>query len=447
MRSGSDIPAPVYWGFLVFVFSIPIEGLKVGPFTVSKVFGLLFFAVYLVYYNPCFSHLPGRKSFPQWPAPLWGFGIYLLIWVLSGLALPDRFLSRLPGLLFTLIQLMLIFWVASGLLRNLELARHSVIAFAGSTVFLACAMLAELPGFYEVIPLRAGPRVTALGYDPNTLGLFLALGVIALIGLRLNSLCKHWASRSLLLLSVVPLLMGIIKTGSRTAVAICAAGVLVNLAPSSKLKQKGIAWLLVGVVAIGMGYLILTDATMVTRIDDTVEQGSTAGRTAIASTALSMIGERPLLGWQPIAMWHTLAQRLSMRGERDAHNLYLHLFLEVGAMGALPFLFGLGWCGWNAWRRRNDHLGLIPFSLWLGMAVGNMAGTDYLMKSFWYVLALSVATGPILSRRQARQPSDTVTQDGRAHRNPSGSITVKSAAYERGRIPFPLVRRGTRQPE
>lgn len=437
----------MYWGFLVFVFSIPLENLTVGGMTISKMSGLLFFVTYLIYYNPCFFNLPGRRSFPRWPAPLWGFATYLFVWAVSALTLPYHWLSRIPERLFTLVQLMLIFWVVSGLLRHQELARRSVLTFAGSTVLLACAMLAKLPGFYEVIPLREGQRVTALGYNPNTLGLFLALGVIALIGLRLNAFYKHWASKSILLLSVVPVLMSIIKTGSRTAVLTCVAGVLVNLVPSTRLKHKGVPWVLVGVAIFGMGYLALSDATMATRVDKTVEGGSMAGREKIFPIALSMIAEKPLLGWQPIAVWYALAKRLGEYEGRDAHNLYLHLFLEVGAMGALPFLFGFAWCGWNAWKRRDGYLGMIPFSLWLGVAVGNMAGTDYAMKSFWYVLALSAATVPVVTSRPALQTSLAVTQDGQGPRRASGYVVGKSVASERGTIPFASVRRARRRPE
>lgn len=392
----------MYWAFIAFVFSIPIEGYKLGPLTLSKISGLLFFAVYFVFYNPALSHIPGRKSFPQWPVPLWGFAIYLAIWILHGLAVPDL-ISRMVYILFTLVQLVLIFWIASGLLRDRELARHSVVAFAGSTLFLACAMLVHLPGFYEIVRMETGPRLSALGYNPNTLGVFLALGAVALIGLWLNPVYKHWAIKLILLASVIPVLSSMIKTGCRTAVIICGLGILVNVASSSQLKQKAMTWLLVAVIALGFGYMVLTDASMTARLDQSVATGAMSGRENIFAVAISMVLQKPLLGWHPVEMWHQLGLRIPGHDERDAHNLYLHLLLEVGVIGAAPFLFGIGWCGWTAWKRRTGHLGLIPFSLWMVVVVGNMAGTDHLMKSFWYVLALSCASasaGAVTSVRQ-----------------------------------------------
>lgn len=445
VRPNSEIPRPVYWAFVAFVFSIPIEGLKLGPVTLAKVSGLIFFAVYLVYYNPALSHIPGRKSFPQWPASLWGFGIYLLIWVLHGLVLPDHFRSRFALLLFTLVQLILIFWVASGLLRNRELARHSVLALAGSTVFLACAMLAHLPGFYTVMFLPTGPRVTALDYNPNTLGVFFALGAVALIGLRLNPVYKHWISKSVFLLLMVPVLIAMIKTGCRTAVIICAVGVLVNLLSFSQLKQKAATWMLIGMLALGMGYLVLNDAGMTARLDQSVATGSMAGREKIFPLALSMIREKPLLGWHPVEMWHQLALRIGGHEERDAHNLYLHLLLEVGAIGAVPFLFGLGWCGWTAWKRRTDHLGLIPFSLWLVVVAGNMASTDHMMKSFWYVLALSAASAPVLTIKSARSTSFVVASQLGNHRVSKGYAPGKLFHTRTAGIPLSSLRRGKRR--
>jgi O-antigen ligase len=434
----------VYWAFLAFVFSIPIEGFKLGPLTLSKISGLLFFAVYFVFYNPALSHIPGRKSFPRWPAPLWGFAIYLAIWILHGLAVPDL-IPRLLTILFTLVQLVLIFWIASGLLRNRELARHSVVAFAGSTLFLACAMLMHLPGFYDVVRMPTGPRVSALGYNPNTLGVFLALGAVGLIGLRLNPVYKHWASKSALLISVIPVLVAMIQTGSRTAVVICSLGIVMNVAATSQVKNKGVTWMLIAVIALGFGYLVLKDASMSARLDNTLTTGSMAGRENIFAIARSMILQKPLLGWHPVEMWHQLALRVGGHEERDAHNLYLHLFLEVGAVGALPFLFGLGWCGWIAWRCRTDHLGLVPFSLWLVVVVGNMAGTDYLMKSFWYVLALTCAIAPVVAANSAQQASFLLASRPGNHTVTKGYVPGKILHARAPVIPLSSLKGGKRR--
>src|SRR5206468_10594663 len=94
-------------------------------------------------------------------------------------------------------------------------------------------------------------------------------------------------------------------------------------------------------------------------------EGSMAGREDIFPAAVGMILERPVFGWGPILWAHELGQRTGVGGERDAHNLWLALLLEVGVVGAIPFSVGFWLCGLSTWRARLGTFGLLPLALLL----------------------------------------------------------------------------------
>ena len=82
-----------------------------------------------------------------------------------------------------------------------------------------------------------------------------------------------------------------------------------------------------------MVYLVAKNTDFMERWEATYYESSLGGREEIFSTVAEMILEKPLLGWQTVNWFHELGQRIgghwAMVG-RDAHNLLLALFLEVG---------------------------------------------------------------------------------------------------------------------
>ena len=56
-----------------------------------------------------------------------------------------------------------------------------------------------------------------------------------------------------------------------------------------------------------------------------------------------------------------------------------------------------------AWRGRNGTFGLLPLALVWTVIVGNMSVTDIARKHLWFVLAIAVATEPVVARRRATE--------------------------------------------
>jgi O-antigen ligase len=108
------------------------------------------------------------------------------------------------------------------------------------------------------------------------------------------------------------------------------------------------------------------------------------------------------LGWQPVAYWEELARRVGqIWAAKDAHNLILHLLLEVGLVGAVPFLIGLFLCARCAWTARSGSFGALPLALMLATLSANLTHTYLSRKPQWLVLAFAAAAGTSVQRKAA----------------------------------------------
>jgi hypothetical protein len=132
------------------------------------------------------------------------------------------------------------------------------------------------------------------------------------------------------------------------------------------------------------------------RWSQTIVQGESAGREYIYAAALDMFAERPITGWGGLAAFQELGSRLGMIGRgRAAHNLILHLLIEVGLIGTIPFLIALWLCARAAWKGRADQFGLIPLALIMAMFFFNLTHTGITQKVFWLFLGFAIAASSI----------------------------------------------------
>jgi len=394
------LPALVYWFFLLFILTLPLEaanvGITSGSLSLARLSGLMFFATYVFYYN----FLSRKRSFPRLPRAMWGFAGYLVVFALHAFFIPDELATTFFSRLLTLIQLTAFCWIATDLLKDPRVTRHALLAYSSASVVLALGMLLELPGFYAEAIDRS-ERMTVMGLNPNTLAVLMAIAIIMLIGLRLNSVFRHFMSKTLLVTMTLPLLLVLVRTGSRTGIGILAIGVLVYMLPQRRAKRGPTSMVLAVLVLGVLGYMA-SNSSVASRLGDALE-GRT-GRERIFATSFEMIEERPLLGWRPIVFWYELGERLGeVGGTRDAHNLYLHLLLEVGVVGAVPFLIGLYLCGGAAWKGREGNLGLLPIALLLAVLAANMSHTDLERKPVWLTFAIAIAAGSQRVKKQEQQ--------------------------------------------
>ena len=385
----NGIPMSVRVLYLLFVFTLPLDAAELSflsnYLTVAKIFGLLFFASYVFHY--C-SPLSRRKS-PFPPSAVWWFLGYVAIYGLNGLfmeQLDRQFFHRL----LTLIQLVVFLQFSSSLLQNERLTRDALLAYSLAAVLVALTILA---GVSTVAPDVDAERLSALGEDPNNQAVVLAIGALMLIGLRLGRNCQFPGSRVLLPSLLLPLLAAIVYTGSRTGLSTLIVGTLPCLL-LSRARAKITAVALVIPTLFAVIYFAASHQVSAHRWNLTFEEGNLARRDKIFASAIEMIAERPLFGWHPVELWDELGRRTkTLWKTMDAHNLYLHLLLEVGVVGAFPFFVGLWLCTRAAWKGRAGYLGPLPLALLLAILAGNVALTWLARKPMWFVLALCLAAG------------------------------------------------------
>jgi O-antigen ligase len=395
------IPAIVRWSFIGFVGTMPLEAADLpiasSTFSVARLSGLVFFACYLFFYNP----LSGKRPFPPVPAPLSWFLVYLFIFAANGIFLDPTYYRQFISIFLTLVQLMLLFWIASSLMRVEALARRALIAFAAGAVICAVGTLVGLPGFATVITSRVGERITAMDFNPNYLAYTMAVAAVILIATALETKARHAWMKGLWMVPVLPLLALMVRSGSRTGLAAFAIGFVACVLPNRQSRRRLIVIFLSVVVVASLIYLVLQHSTLLSRFQQSYE-GNLAGRQLIIPASFDMILQQPLLGWQPVAYGEELARRVGkIGGLKDAHNLMFHLLLEVGLLGAVPFFVGLWLCLTGAWKARAGKYGNLPFALLAMTLSANLTHTYLGRKPQWLILAFAVAAAATAVQRTA----------------------------------------------
>jgi len=399
-------PMIVRWAFLLFVFTIPFETINLealqGASTLSRLAGLLFFSICLLYPKSCFRRPP-----QAW----WWFAGYASISALRIFFLPEQLVGPFITGFQTLVQLLVLCWIGSTFLQEEKFARHTLLAFSIATLLVVTGLLLGLPGFAQT---PGEDRLSIAGTNPNAFAIPMALGSQALIGFSIEPIRRNiWMRVTFTALSFFPLTV-MVYTGSRGGIMAFLAGVVVYALPYHGSKRKMTAILGVIIAVVGVAYSVVNDQSTLSRVESSYDTGDTAGRDKLIAAARGMIAEKPLWGWGAIVWSYELGARegkgLKYRG---AHNLVLDLLMEGGLLGAMPFLIGLGLCVRAAWTARGCHLGLLPLVWLITMLVANMSGEWLVSKSMWLVLTLSLASGASIVKQYKRENlmTRTILQD------------------------------------
>jgi O-antigen ligase len=375
--SPGNLPLIVRWSFLLFIGSLAIDA-----YSSAKLSGLLFFALYFLYHSP----LSRKRSFPHVSSVMACFLIYIAIYALNGFFLPSEYLSEFFTRLSTLVQSIFVLWVGSDILKDEKMAKKALLTFSIASVIAAFGFVFSLPGFHVEGEIGT-TRASGIGSSSFT------LAIVVVFGLWLSLAHKRLITGVLMFVSMLALSTAIVYTGGRTAFLASMFGLSVYLVPYWKHRWR-MSTVIVGIIVIaGLAYIAATRPVFYERWLQFSEEGDTSSRDTIYEDALDMIAERPLLGWQPIKFEYELGIRAgnTQSGIKAAHNIFLHLFMEVGVVGAVPFLVALWLCGQGAWKARNRNLGLLPLALFVATAAAGMASNVIYTKTLWLVFAVTLA--------------------------------------------------------
>jgi O-antigen ligase len=265
---------------------------------------------------------------------------------------------------------------------------QSTRAFVIGALVLSISVLASPP--------QAG-RQSALG-NANDVALFLAMALV--LSIHLLSL-QHGATALMYLTPIPILVLGIVATGSRTAVFAGLAGVSYVYISHWARRRRGRSALLVlfvltpAALAIGTG----SAATFERLVASGATMGVTylSGRQEIWMAAIQQgfDGFGVGAGAAPAVLESVFGSRVVM------HSIYLGFAFELGLLGLilLATLIGL-----SLRRCKGSPFGAGALGIWIVVLVSGLSLSLELRRAFWLAVALAWAVamtgdGPALNRR------------------------------------------------
>jgi O-antigen ligase len=384
-KSAPTFPIIVRVSFILFIFAVPFEGVSLfsqGSFSVAKLAGYVFFVSLLRCPKRFLSHVPAAL-------PMKWFLAYLVIYTFGFVTAEQETLPFLLRNGLRLLQLFLFFFVASEILKEAQLARIALVAFCVACGILASGSIFGLPGFASG---DEGGRNTTLDYNENQAAFLMALALISIVGLWLYGSFRSRWPRYVLAGLFLPCLIVLLKTGSRSGTGMVLIGLSVFLIPSVGLKKLLSALIVTLFTAAAIGYIAISlhgTSVAFDRWKRAYYQNDFAARERLYPAALKMISERPVTGWGHYEK--ELAGR-----PLTAHNLILHLLLQVGIVGSVPFIIGVAVCLKKAWQGRHGNLAFLPLGLMLAVLANTVTHTGISSKATWLFFALAVSTCPVL---------------------------------------------------
>lgn len=377
------ISTVVRLAFYLFVFSIPFEMPdRTIPLEIPTLTGLIFVLASLINLRSVYRRIPG--------AVLW-FGVYLWFFGLSTLWNRGEHAGQVLFLFISFVQLVLLAWAGSNVMRDRRAMRGVLLVFA-LACFLRAAMQVLGIGTSYHAEWTGGYRATVLGQNPNYSAIILSAGLVAVLNLRLRVVA--W-----LMAGIIG--VALIQTGSRGGLMCAAAGTLALLWHGRTIWARVRGVMLGFVVLALLAFAAFRSPMLSARFQEVITEHSLAGRERIYPAVVSMIAEKPVLGWGPVENQYEIAARIGEEklDRRDAHNLVFELLSTTGILGAVPFLIGLTLCLREAWRARLGPWKMLPFALLVSVLVGCISGTWIASKVLWFVFGVALAGGAYVDRR------------------------------------------------
>ena len=291
------------------------------------------------------------------------------------------------------VQLLIMVWLLLQLLDRVEAIRTALLAFVlGSYV----AAIATVQAFSSG-QAAAYQRYAAQGFDPNDLGVTLALGMAVAWYLAFTG--RGW--HRLVSLPYLPLgLFAILLTASRSATLAAAVACFVPLMLIR--RPRNLLYVLAAVsaaVVIAVQFVPESSFERISTIPSALAEGDLSGRTEIWSHGLEVLSEKPLFG---VGSGEFRIAMVDLTGRGDApHNVFLVIAAEQGLFGFGVFCAILVTVIASVRRlpRADRRFWYVLFGVLL---VAFMSLNWELRKPTWIFFALAAAHGNAMRGQQHR---------------------------------------------
>ena len=365
---------------LLLVFVIPLENLVMGEEggTLSRALGLGVAGFWLVTVL-----LTGRMR------RLLPFHFVVFLYVLwHALSVTWSYdVERTAARTLTYVQqlgLVLILWDLYTTPRRLSLALQAYVL--GAYVSALSTVYNYLQGSaysYE--------RYAATGFNPNDLGVILALGIPTAWYLGTSGGPSARGVLRLLNLGLIPLaIFAIFLTASRGALAGVAAALVYVVGSLGRLSLRTKTWAIAGSLLAVLVLVLLVPDSSVGRVTNMGLDLN--GRLRIWTEGFRVFAEHPLLGVGSGAF------KAAIEYNKSPHNFVLSLLGEVGLVGFAIFCILLLQTGLAALRQPppQARFWLTILAVW---ALGSATHQFEQRKQTWLFLGLTVVSGSIYTRR------------------------------------------------
>lgn len=302
----------------------------------------------------------------------------------------------------TLGQLLVMVWLIWELCGTAARETALLAAYvAGAAVSSALTILRFAQGLQTYYR-----RYAATGFEPNDLGLTVALSIPLALHLALRGRgSQRWVWRGAVALAIAAILL----SASRTALVVSFAGFGYSLWTwrKSDLSQKISCLVLLSLLVLGPLYLapLYSRQRLATLLDEATT-GTLHNRTQIWKAGVKVFLERPLIGVGAGGYPEAVRPRLgtpAIAGHRYvAHNTYLSVLVESGSIGFGLFALTILTLAAFVWMMPPMERALWSVML-LVCGVGVMTLTWEHRKPVWFIAAL-ITTAWARSYRPEGEP-------------------------------------------
>ncbi|MGP3560191.1 O-antigen ligase family protein [Geobacillus sp. BK01] len=381
----------------VFVFVIPIENIITisGLGTISKLVGALLFFVVLLY-TIVIGKIRRIDKFDILFFVFIVWGTLTYFWSFDKILSAQRILTN--------VQLLIMIWILREFLSNGK-ARLMILQ---SYVLGAMVSVASVISSYVQNKSVYGNRFVAQGFDPNDLGLILALSLPIAWYLSLKQ------KNSFINRVYIPLgYFSIILTASRTSFVVSLIGLLYIFITFHQLSKKSRIIIFLAVLLVSSYvYNLIPEASVerLSTISKEVSNGDLNDRTNIWKCALTLFYVQWANG---VGIGAFRQAVLDCYGARVvAHNTFISILVEQGVIGFFIFSLVILYLVYVIMKFTDpEHRVLhIIFMIMLFLGV-NFLTWEY-RKVFWLILAI-MASGNLHKETPSLAPSryEAITYD------------------------------------
>jgi O-antigen ligase len=394
--------------FVTLTFFETMPGVAGGP-SVTKLVGVLLVGGWLA--SLAISHPEERASrdiLSRHPLLLLVMAVFLSWAFITLLWAEDAAAGKEATMRFTLnFVLFPIFFAA------LRTTRHVQWLYG---LFIAGALLSAGVGlasgqFYE------GDRLEGVGINANQLGMLLMVSTVLAASLACN---RRWpVSAQLGMFGVAGVCaIALIATASRGALLGLVVALLLTPVVAGRGRRLS-ATMLVALAAVTAYVFVtmLTPTSGVARLTQSYSGGT--GRVDIWTVGLRMVNDKPITGvgagsFKSSSIHYLLEPGTLIRDDfivdkpHVPHNIYLHVLVELGAIGLAAFLALLAYCLAAALRaarafKRAGNIGGEMLARGLFVALAGLLASDFFSsqlysKQLWLLLATTPALLAIAER-------------------------------------------------